>query len=236
VVDYSRRLAARELMDEPETADEELRGALRELESINRRLGGHASSLAGIRKLLPAGRGGFSVLDVGCGAGDLSRAVAAWARPRRLRAEVLGIDRSRAAVDYARERARGIQGLAFETQDLFALEGEGRFDVVHAGLVLHHFDGEDAFRALEAMFRLARLGVVVNDLHRHPLAFHAIRALSRLVWRHRLIRNDGPISVLRGFRRVELEDYLRRLGGPSAEIRWRWAFRWSVVIRKGAAP
>jgi SAM-dependent methyltransferase len=223
-------------MDEPEVAAEDLRGALRELESINRRLGGHATSLAGVRRLVPAGCERFSVLDVGCGAGDLSRALAAWALARGIRVEALGIDLSPVTIDLARERARGFDGLTFELRDLLALEGERRFDIVHASLVLHHFDGDDAFRALAAMFRLARRGVVINDLHRHPLAHGAIRACSRLVWRNRLIRHDGPISVLRGFRRTDFEDYLRRLGSPRAEIRWRWAFRWSVVIYKEDAP
>ena len=81
---------------------------------------------------------------------------------------------------------------------------------------------------LREMRRVSRRGVVVNDLHRHPLAWVAIRTLTRLCSRSGLIRHDAPLSVRRGFRRAELTSLARAAGVP-CEVQWRWAFRWVLT-------
>jgi 2-polyprenyl-3-methyl-5-hydroxy-6-metoxy-1,4-benzoquinol methylase len=229
---FRERLAADELMDDPAAPAAELRGALAQLESINRWLSGFAPSRDGIRRLLPAGCRELTLLDVGSGAGDMPRRIVEWAAGRGLRARVLGIDLSAVAVELARARTPPGAAIEHQAQDLFSLEGEERFDIVHASLALHHFNGESAVAALAHMLRLARWGLVLNDLHRHFLAYHSFRALSALFWRNRLIRHDGPISVRRGFRRGELAAMLAVAGAARCEVRWRWPFRWQAVAWK----
>lgn len=219
-------------MDEPGIPEEELRRTLEELAFINRWLGGYGPSLEGLSGLWPRGRRSLSVLDVGSGGGDTARRMADWARRRGLSVSVEGIDLSQTSVDFARSRSRDYPGLRFERRDLWGIPGEGRYDVVHAALVLHHFAGHDALRALRRMHELSRLGVVVNDLHRHPAAYGSIRALTAALSRNRLIRHDAPLSVLRAFSRDGLLELTREAGLPAPELRWRWAFRWLVVIRK----
>ena len=231
----TRGLATRshqpELMDAPDIPAEELWRTLDELALINRWLGGYRPSIAGLRKLLPAGCSRFRLLDVGCGGGDVAKRVHAWATRNRLDARILGIDLQPAAVAYARRQSADLGGLEFSEQDLFELPDEPTFDVVHAALVLHHFDAASLPRALRKMFGLARWGVVVNDLHRHPIAYHSIALLTRLLSRSRLIRNDAPLSVKRAFRRGELLELGAEAGLPPASIRWHWAFRWQAVWR-----
>lgn len=255
--DFSRRSSLTERMDDPSTPPVEVARALDELEAINRLLGGHATSLAGIGALLGrrvgvqgereagprtglgAERGAglrvseFTLLDVGAGGGDLARRVASWAERRGIRARVLGIDLLPAAVERARLRSDGCGCLRFETADLFDLPPEETYDVVHAAMMLHHLDDAKAAEALGRMHALARRGVVINDIHRHPLAYHSIRILTRIFSRSPLVRSDAPISVLRAFRRGELAGIVARAGLPPASIRWRWAFRWEVVVPKG---
>jgi len=227
-VDFRRRSDELELMDADDTPEEELRATFRELAFINRRLGGHAATLGAFDALTPPGTKRLRILDVGCGDGEAASVIRGWAAARGLEAEVHGIDLSGASVRLAQERRR--PGLTFSQEDLFAL-GEGDvYDIVHAGLMLHHCPGDSAARALKAMHERARLGVAVNDLHRHPLAYHGIKKLTAALSGNRLIRHDAPLSVLRGFSRSELEDMCGRARLPAPDIRWRWAFRWQMSV------
>lgn len=229
---FEARSSALELMDDPGLDPDELAETLGQLAVINERLGGHATTLAGLERLVPPDLREFDVLDVGCGGGDTARAIVEWARRRGQAARVHGIDLSAVTVACARRASAGRPGLDFTTADLFDLPAGRRYDVVHAALVLHHLPDEAAAKALAKMFALSRLGLVINDLHRHPAAYHAITAAAALARANRLIRHDGPLSVLRAFRRRDLEDLAGRAGLPAVEIFWRWAFRWLMTARK----
>lgn len=218
-------------MDDPTIGADEMRSTLGELATINRLLGGYAPSLEGVAALVPETARELTLLDVGCGGGDTCRRLADWAAARGLTMRILGIDLLSSAVEYAADSSPGYDRVDYRVADLLQLDGEG-FDIVHAALVLHHFDDAAAHDALAKMLALARWGVVVNDLHRHPLAYHSIRLLTRCLSRNRLIRHDGPVSVLRGFRRPDLERLAEATDAPTPEIRWRWAFRWQMVLRK----
>ncbi|HBL17662.1 MAG TPA: SAM-dependent methyltransferase [Elusimicrobia bacterium] len=231
-IDFDSRSAAPELMDGPGLDPAELAETLERLAFINKSLGGHASTLDGLALLIPPGRREFDVLDVGSGGGDTARRIVEWAGSRGLSARVRGVDLSPGAVSYARRMNAGLPGLEFAASDLFDLPATRSYDVVHSALLLHHLPDETAVRALAKMFGLCRLGLVINDLHRHPAAHYAIKGLTGLLSRNRLIRHDAPLSVLRAFRRSDLEDLARRAGLPSPEISWRWAFRWLMVVRK----
>lgn len=230
MTDFSRRHDGPELMDTEEPPPAEFSRTLSELDFINRTLGGYAATLAALEALVPPGLKRLTVLDVGCADGAAAVLIQDWARARGLDAEVHGIDLSGSAVALAAPRRR--QGLSFERRDLFELPEAAAYDVVHASLMLHHCPGAAAQRALRAMHARARLGVAINDLHRHPFAFHAVSALTRAFSHDRLIRHDAPLSVLRGFTRAELEGLCLEAGLPCPELRWRWAFRWAMVVRR----
>ena len=230
--DFSRRHRELEIMDEPEVDERELAGALDELAIINRALNGYAPSIEGIRRLLPPGARELTLLDVGTGGGDLAQRVHDWAAARGIEAHILGIDVSAPTIAYARRRCNGVARLEFEVADLLDLPETRSFDIVHCALALHHFEEETAAAALKKMFALSRWGVVINDLHRHRLAYYAIRLLTRLFSKSRLIRNDAPLSVLRAFHRADFKRLAREAELPEPSIRWHWAFRWRVLFRK----
>ena len=229
------RSDALEIMDDLSLQGPELERCLRELETVNRTLGGYGPSLEGLRRLRPAGASELSVLDVGTGSGDIPRKFAAWGRRVGCRVKVTGIDLTQTTIDMARRESAGEPDLTFRVQDLFKIPDSTQYDVVHAAATLHHFVGNDASRALDKMYRLARRGVVVNDFHRHPLAWLGIRILSVLFSRSRLVRYDGPLSVLRSFHRSELRAMCAEHGLPSPDIAWRPMFRWRMIVARPPA-
>ena len=219
-----------ELMDDLSIQGEELELTLAEIERINRAFGGYAPSLEALESLLPPGTQRVRVLDVGTGSADLPRRMVEWGRRRGIDVRVKAIDLAETTVARARRLSRSHPEIDVALTDLFDVSEE--FDVVHAALVLHHFPGGSASRAIEKMFAISRWGVVVNDLHRHFIAWASIKLITRLFAKSRLVKNDGPLSVRRGFTREDLEAICRDAGVPAPELAWRPMFRWRMLIRR----
>jgi SAM-dependent methyltransferase len=219
-----------ELMDDPSIQGPVLESTLIELESINRLLGAYPPTLDGLARLLPPGQKNLSVLDVGAGGGDVARAMIDWGRARGVEVQVTCIDLTDTTINFARARSTGYPELKLVQQDLFLLPDQASYDVVHAGQVLHHFPGELAAKALNKMATLSRLGVLIHDLHRHALAWGGIKVLTRLLAKSPLIRNDAPLSVLRGFVREDWDQLAQDAGLSPPAVRWQLPFRWQVIF------
>jgi len=224
------RLPGPELMDTADdVTDAELADALAQLRFINRRLGGYSTTRRALDDLVArVGRpmNGWSVLDVGGGSGDAAPEMIEWGRRRGIPIAASVIDRDARTAAEAARRLASTPAASARRQDLFDVPAKS-FDVVHGSLFLHHFDGDDAARALRRMAEIARVGVIVNDLRRDALAWTLIRWLTGAFSKNRLVRFDAPLSVARGF---SAEDW-RRLGdaaGLDLVARPTWAFRWAV--------
>lgn len=164
----------------------------------------------------------------------MARRLVAWGRATGRDVRVVTVDLNRAAASYAR-RALADETRAFVVQaDVLALPfAESSFDVVTCSLFAHHFPTPVVARFLAEMHAIARRGVVVNDLHRHPLAFAGIWALTRLLGASPIVCHDGPLSVRRAFVRADFRE-LARMTRLELSVRWRWAFRWQVVVAKSS--
>jgi ubiquinone/menaquinone biosynthesis C-methylase UbiE len=226
-----------EIMDDLTIGDERLTDALDELRLVGRFLGGTSNSIRALAPTLRAVSGRSArVLDVGTGGGDFGIDLVRWGAGQRVQVEVEAVDLNPAAVDYAERIAAAIlpphlkPRLRFDVADALRLPyADATFDAAHAGLFLHHFDDAGAARLLGELKRVARV-VVVNDLHRHWLAYRSIDAIARLTNASEMFRADAPHSVARGFTRAELHQ-LAAEAGLDAEVHWKWAFRWILIGR-----
>lgn len=234
-IDFSRRARGTEVMDDLAIGDERLTDALDELRVVNRFLGGWTSTRAVLAPYLRARSGPVRVLDLGTGAADLPEALVRWSAAEGIDLTVVALDANPATVAYAKETLAERLPPALrnrvqvEVGDALATGFEdGAFDVVMAAMFMHHFPDEEAMHLLREMDRLARGGLLVNDLHRHPLAYHGIRMVGTVFSGSPMFRHDAPLSVLRGFRRDELVRLARDAGLRDATIRWHWAFRWTL--------
>jgi SAM-dependent methyltransferase len=219
-----RRLAGvPELLDGPLDDEQALRGNLRDLARINRWLGGTVVSRRAIDRLLVGRTVPHAILDVGTGAADIPVALLEHARRRGRQLRVTGVDSRGEVLAAARAMDGRLDGLA----DLELIVSDGRslpwpdrsFDVVHASLVVHHLEPGDAVAFLREAARVARLGVVVNDLVRARRHWVGARVLLPLMTRNRFTRHDGPLSVRRAYTRMELRALLAGAAlRPVAEV------------------
>ncbi len=215
MISLGSRVYQDELMDDLDRPEQEFSDAYRELEIINRRLGG----IRAIERFLPSAPN-LLILDVAAGACDVSEALAKQASRR-----IVALDRN----DRGLKRARKSMPVVGDALDLpFA---DNSFDVVIASLVFHHLSNEQCRRALAEMWRLARRMVLVNDLHRHPVAYWSIRVLTAMFSRSVMVRNDGPLSVRRAFKGSELMQLGRDAGVPCQVYR-SFPYRLVLVARK----
>ena len=130
-----------------------------------------------------------------------------------------------AAAAYYRDEPR-VQVLC---SDLMRL-AMSQADIVTAALFTHHFSPKQLPAMYAALTRAARLGVVVNDLHRHWLAWAGIWVATRLLSRNTMIRHDAPLSVLRGFRAEDLDRLRAAPSLAGLSYRWRPFFRYLITL------
>jgi ubiquinone/menaquinone biosynthesis C-methylase UbiE len=210
-----RLAGTEELLDGPLDDRAALIGNLRDLARVNRRLGGADLSARAIDGLAP-GRASIAVLDVGTGAADIPLLLIERGRAAGRLITVTGIDSRPEVLEAAAlvdPRLTGTGELTLHVADGLALPyPDHAFDVVHSSMVVHHLD-PDAARVLFAeMRRVARVGVVVNDLVRGRANWLGAWLLARIATRNPLTRNDAPLSVRRAYSVAELTALMASAG------------------------
>lgn len=222
-----------ELLDGPLDDHAALAGNLRDLRRINRWLDGVRLSADAI-DALAAHRERLTVLDVGTGGADIPMALLARAGKRGRGLSIVGLD-SRpevlVAAAISTPAVATTPGLELHVGDGRSLPyGDGSFDVVHSSLLIHHLSEDDAVVLLREMGRVARLGVVVNDLDRTRLGWIGAWLIGHLLTRNRYTRSDAPLSVQRSYRAGETKGLLRSAGlTPVRTIRGSFGQRYAIA-------
>ncbi len=189
-------------MDEP-CSYETLRDCLRSIASVNRLTRAYHPTLhwlGHVYSVLPRQAFPLHIVDVGCGYGDMLRKIHRWAEDRNLPVQLTGIDLNPHAVRAAREIT--MPGtVTYLAGDAFGFRPPEGIDIVISSLMTHHLENGQVTDFLDWMESTARLGWFINDLHREPVPYHAFRFFSRFTRWHPFVKHDGPVSILRSFRR-----------------------------------
>jgi 2-polyprenyl-3-methyl-5-hydroxy-6-metoxy-1,4-benzoquinol methylase len=225
-MDFSTRSYQPELLDRDDIPFLDIDQNMKELETINRWLGGHRITLAGMEKLV-AGRSFISVCEIGCGGGDNLRAIQAWCAKKNIQATLLGIDINPDCIQVARSR-NGVSSYLVADYRTVSFDQE-KPDIIFSSLFCHHFAEDDLVAMLDWMRSNAKTGFFINDLHRHLLPYYAIKILTASFSKSYLVKNDAPLSVRRGFVRKDWMDLLRRAEIHHFSLKWKWAFRWLIT-------
>ncbi|MFD0868957.1 methyltransferase domain-containing protein [Paenibacillus residui] len=228
-----RRAAEPELMDDLTAGGPDLSEALRHLRRLNRIFAASGPTLYGVRQIWSAAGQPerFSILDIGAGSGDVNRRLLRWADRERIDLTITISDITEEACAEARQLFSREPRVSVVRQDLFQLP-EGCADIVTATQFVHHFASEQLPGVVRQMLKASRMGIVIQDIHRHWLAWLAVWLVTRSISRNRYIRNDGPLSVAKGFRAEEWQRLRDTLPVPNLSITWRPLFRYVVTAQK----
>ena len=233
LVDTSNRSSKTEIMDDFTLEGVFLRDTLDKLETINRLLGGNSVTISGLKKILKnqSKNKTITIVDLGCGNGDILRDVAQFGRKNNYSFKLTGIDANLAAIDYAKELSKDYSELNFKKIDVFSEDfKEQSFDIVLCTLFLHHFKNEELIPFLKTITEKATIGIVVNDLHRHRLAYYLFKLIGFFI-KNEMVREDGLTSILRAFKKKDLENIAKELN-VHFSVHWKWAFRYLWILKK----
>ena len=173
----------------------------------------------------------YTIIDLGCGHGDILRQVAKYGRKHQYSFRLIGIDANQDAIAYASELSSEYPNISFKSIDIFSDQFETlNFDIALTTLFLHHFKEAQLTSFLGNTLKQTKIGIVVNDLHRHKLAYYLFMLLSVFI-KNNMIIEDGLTSVLRGFKRNELVHISNKLK-VKPQISWKWAFRFQWILRE----
>ncbi|MEP2670817.1 MAG: methyltransferase domain-containing protein [Cyclobacteriaceae bacterium] len=229
---FSHRAEIIEIMDDLQCSGEVVDQTLRELEVINRWLGGNAVTLNGIKKLIKErNKDTITIADLGCGGGDVLNEIAIWGRKKNYNLKLTGIDANPNIISFAKNNSKDFKEINYETQNVFSGEFQKmKYDIIVATLFTHHFNNQELAQLFRSLTSQSRIGIVINDLHRHWFAYHSIRLLTKWFSKSSMVQFDAPVSVLRSFHRSDIILILEEAGINNYSLNWKWAFRWQLII------
>ena len=228
---FKNRSYEEELMDDLDSSGAVIEQTLKELEVINRLLGGNQVTINGLELLTKERNDTIVIADLGCGGGDILKLVAKWATKKGKDIKMIGFDANPHIIEYAEKNCSAYDNISFEKADIFSDEFKKRqFDIIICILFTHHFHDDDLTSIFNQFKSQAKLGVVINDLHRHWLAYYSIRLLTYLFSKSDMVKYDGPLSVKRAFKKAELINILNKANISSFDLKWKWSFRWQLVF------
>ena len=213
-----------EIMDDFSIRDERIDLALIELTIANKLLGGVSTTEAGLRLLLKGKVDkNISILDIGAGASDILQNL----NKKLFSIKITSLDLNKRACKFLKEHS--ITKIIC-ADSLHIPIKEKVFDIVHASLFFHHFKEEEITEILSKLLKISKSGIIINDLRRSMFALSGIKIVSALFSKSYMFRNDGPLSVKRGFIKSDWIEILKGLGIKKYKLKRKWAFRWMLVI------
>ena len=224
-----------EIMDDFTLEGEVLREALDKIAKINQLLGGNSLTLNGVKELIltmPKSRL-ITIVDVGCGNGDMLRVLSNYGKENNYSFNLIGIDANAFTINHAKKLSESYSNITFKCEDIFEFNfSQSNCDIILCTLTLHHFKNEEIESLLHPFYDNSKLGIVINDLQRSGLAYRLFQIISFVFQLNSMSREDGLTSILRGFKKEELETFSKKLGFNKFTIQWKWAFRYQWIIRK----
>ena len=224
-----------EIMDDFTLEGEVLREALDKIAKINQFLGGNSLTLNGVKELIltiPKSRK-ITIVDIGCGNGDLLRVLSKYGKDNNYSFNLIGIDANDFTINHAKKLSESYSNITYQCEDIFGFDFiQSKCDIILCTLTLHHFKNEEIESLLTSFYDNSKLGIVINDLQRSGLAYRLFQIICFVFQLNSMSRKDGLTSILRGFKKEELETFSKKLGFKKYTIQWKWAFRYQWIIWK----
>ncbi len=231
---FEQRSDKLERMDTGDYTPEEYERCLAELVFINRFLG-DAAALKNtlLRDVQSEDLRNFSVLDVGAGSGEMLRAIAKFARKRNRKSNLCGLELNARSARAVLEESRIYAEISAVRGNALCLPfADNAFDYTICTLFTHHFKDENVVKILREMARVSRRKIFVVDLHRHKTAYALYKIFCTAFGISDFVRGDGSLSILRAFKKEELENLAIKANLSKISVERHFPFR--LVLQANA--
>jgi 2-polyprenyl-3-methyl-5-hydroxy-6-metoxy-1,4-benzoquinol methylase len=224
-----------EIMDDFAMEGEILRDALDKIAKINQLLGGNQLTLQSVQDLIVTipKQSEIVIIDIGCGNGDMLRVLANFGLKHNLNFRLIGIDANNYTIKHAQSLSENYPNIRYRCEDVFEKDfADLKYDIVLCTLTLHHFKDDEIIQLMSVFNANSRVGIVINDLHRSALAYRLFQVLCFVFQLNTMSREDGLVSILRGFKKEDLIKFSKKLSFTNYKIQWKWAFRYQWIVKK----
>ncbi len=226
MINLKERSKKTEILDEDDLPFEDVKICIKELNSINTLLGGHTITIQGIGCFYPDNKNLFSVCEIGSGGGDNLKAIS----KKFTNVTFTGIDLKESCIDFAKLQYKELKA-EWIASDYSKVQFKDKPDIIFSSLFCHHFSNDQLVDMLNWMKHNSRKGFFVNDLQRNTVAYYLIKWLTAIFSKSYMVKNDGPISVARSFRKKDWQLLFLKAGINNYSIKWKWAFRYLIVCK-----
>lgn len=233
LIDLTKRSEQPELMDDFKEGLQALRIVFDDINRVNAILGGNNITINAVARLIKENpQESYTIVDMGCGDGNMLREVARYGRKNKHTIQLIGIDLNREALQLAKEASVSYPEIEYQHRDILQIESnELKCDIVINTLCMHHFLDKDLLTFLEKFNELASIAVVINDLQRSSWAYYLFKLFSLIFIKTKIAQIDGLISISKGFLKSDLIQYSKKLLHVQHEIKWKWAFRYVWIMQ-----
>ncbi|WP_282049948.1 methyltransferase domain-containing protein [Maribacter aquivivus] len=234
MVEFTQRSSEVEIMDTFFGTTNELETILQDINRVNRLLGGYSITLDAVFELLEKNnKESYTILDMGCAEGTMLRKLALAARKKNVKLKLIGVDFNEQGLQLAKQYSSDYPEISYLNTDILKSDfSEWNIDVVMTTLTLHHFTDQGVVEFVNRFVEIAKLGVVINDLERSPIAYYLFKAFSLFFIKTEIAKKDGLLSIRRAFIKKELLHFADQVKNASHHIKWKWAFRYVWVLQK----
>ncbi len=232
MLSLKERSYKKELLDNDDIPFEDIKQNMKELNTINTLLGGHAITIKGVKALLnnKSHQKLITICEIGCGGGDNINAIYNWGLKNNLNVQFIGIDIKQTCIDFAAIQYPNLPA-TWLANDYKEATFKVKPDIVFSSLFCHHFNEKELKEMLVWMKENTKVGFFINDLHRNIFAYYSIKFLTGLFSKSYLVKNDAPLSVARGFKISEWNTLLTHAGITNYDSKWKWAFRHLITYK-----
>nr|WP_299345449.1 methyltransferase domain-containing protein [Allomuricauda sp.] len=231
-MDFSLRSTVDEMMDNPNMEVATLKEAYQDINRCNYLLGGDKITINGVWDLVKTSKKeSYTILDMGCGDGTMLRKLSDFLSKKNIQHKMWGVDLRDDVLTIAREQSPQYPHIEFKKIDILEVDSSFGCDILINTLTMHHFEEEKLEEFLGQFVKLAKVGVVINDLQRSKWAYHLFKIFSFFLIRTKVAKYDGLVSISKGFTKKELVQLSKKIPNVIHTIKWKWAFRYVWIMR-----
>jgi len=233
LVNLKNRSDETEFMDDPSVPQKDLNVALADISRVNKLLGGNGITINAVLNQIEKNptTQEWVIMDLGCGDGEMLRLLQDRLIKKEVKVRLIGIDINDACLNQAKKLSERYPLIEFYNKNIFTLSKEDFYcDIIICTLTLHHFRDEEIKKVLKKSLALVSKVVIVNDIHRNRWTYYLFKLFSFFFIKGYIAKNDGLVSIKRGFKRKELLHLAKELQIDAYQLDWKWAFRYRWVI------